>query len=797
MFVPEGSYFLKSRYEEENDTYMLRNKMDISVGTGKTELTLEKAYIFNLTVYFDKIYDGIYDLDDQKLSDVSVYISGDITSTHRTDYRGFVSTALLPHREYIIDIDHYDADGIHHYGANDTFLMPSGPLDRVLAVEKNIRINGKVYWDSDENGIFTSDEKIVGGTVMVESQNGDDEFIFTTDGEGEWAGWVPVYNNNSQQYNLSFDAEGFVGTSTSKTISQTNIDFSTKLLPVSVTYHGKLFLDDNGDGQKNGDETAIPNQEISFWPTLKGYDEIIVKTGKEGAFELELIPGEYTISSLIKGDDVYICEFEENVDLNTDKQFNISMVRGMYVYGGIKYFDTDGNEHKRINAKEDGLVIEGKDSDISRDVTFANGYYETYLPLGDYSFDVGEYSTWEYGMEMTYRYPKKTITVDEDFEPLDLILTKKEDDTLKFQITSVPEGEQFNMTVNQGSSVELDILVENLGNIPQNITISAKDLPDNWALDIDSRDANLHIGESVAIHVVVHTSTEAYHQNTVTIEASSSAGSKETIKMDINTHPKYSCEISSDDKLERGFSQNGSRSFNITIKNTGNVGDVLTFYLKEDAPELWDITIQGEELNTSGYRYRYTQQEIYKNLTIKVQAPNATTGVGIFEIGVRGESIGEQSLNIVGTLSKPDISITDVSFKNQDLSDSEKNVTMYVTLHVANCDVGKFNFSVYLDDEKIESLSETIDGIEQDTDYELVFDWNLSDEIGNHVLKLSVDEDNHVAEIDDLINNVWKNENFRIGSDSSSFNWRIVIAVVVVFAIIVVWSIIWKKKQIV
>jgi len=111
--------------------------------------------------------------------------------------------------------------------------------------------------------------------------------------------------------------------------------------------------------------------------------------------------------------------------------------------------------------------------------------------------------------------------------------------------------------------------------------------------------------------------------------------------------------------------------------------------------------------------------------------------------------------------------------------------------------VDGFNLTVYLDDEKVDEVAESIDGILQDKELRLVFDWNLSDKKGKHDIDIYVDEDDRISEKDDINNNHWS-DTIHVGPRTvDEFNWRIVIAIAVVTLIVVVSLIIWKKKQVV
>ncbi len=797
MFVPIGNYFINSKYTTDSGVYILRRSLAITSLEKAPTLIFTKAYPLNVTLYFDKNDDGKYQ-STEKLMDIPLTITGDITTTHHTNYQGLVSTSLLPDKEYYISVHHTSADSTYRHIAETTIIKEKQAQDIRISVSKYIQASGKVYWDRDLNKVFSTDEKIIDGTIeFIKSDSTTaGEYTFLTGNDGKWSGYLPIFHNNTQEFDVVISAPGFKDEHVEKMIKPSSKTLDVRMDPLPVLYTGMIFEDLNNSNTKEITEDILAEVELSFISISKTALNVSVTTDSKGRYSVLVFPGEYMVKSLVKGSQVFISEFNEEVVLLEDKKLDIPLKLGKYVFGSVSYIDTNGNEHKDIDSRENGIIIKGQDNNVERDLEFSDGFYDTYLPYGSYSIEMKGYDAEEYEKTMTYELPRDTIVINDFYDFYNLDLVKDEKKTLELTIVDQVEEITFNRTINQGASVELEVIVKNKGNIPMNITLSGNELPEGWSLDIVDRKADLWLDEEMRTKVTVTTSFDALNTNEIEIGAESTAGSKDDVTLKINTHPKYEAEVYTEDKLDRGFLQNGSKNFNMTIKNLGNAGDDLLFYLEKKTSDLWNISIQNEELNSTGYAFHYSQKDIYKNVTIKVEAPNSTSDNCRFVIGVKGRGVN-QRLSINGTITKPDISIKNVEFKNLDLLDKDRNVTMYVTLHASQADVGKFNFTVKLDGEKITELSETIDSIEQDADYTMVFDWNLSDEVGKHKLELEVDPEDQIMESDDTVNNIWVDDGFKVGTDDDDFNWRIVIAVVVVLIIVIVSYVIWRKKQVV
>ena len=794
-YIPFGNYFVRAEHTINDTNYLYRSMMDVTPGKSPFSIVLGRAYTYELQVYFDKDQDQAYE-NAEKLVNVPVVIFGDITSTHTTDYNGMITTYLLPDKTYSISIDHLTSDSTYRYTAAKTVTMPGNDIREYLPVTKYLKLKGKIFWDKDDDGNFQAEEKIANASLDFTFDGAWEEYSVLSNADGQWNVYLPVFYDNYQIYRVSAAANGYFTSEFAKNISTSIKGFDITMDAKPLRYSGYFFKDTNDNDTMDADETAVPFHEVTLIPESEENDTITITSDSKGYYKVDLYPGNYRMETLIKGDDVFIFEGEEKVEVGKDKRFDVPLKKGEYVHGLISYVDTDGIEHK-IDIQDNKIIIEGTDNDIERELDFYDGYYETYLPNGQYSFEMEGYTSYEYGMDMEYRYSKNTITIGDDTGSVDLPLSKVEDTTLDVSISNVAEGEDFERTVNQGESVELDIRIENQGNLPQTLTISGKDVPEGWILDITPRDAELDIGESILVGIAVETSFDSMRTNDLTIDIKSDEGSSESVDLTILTYPKYRVEVGSPDNLERGFLPNETKGFDISVENQGNAGDEVRFFLRNDPPKDWNITIQGEVLNSSGYIHKYDQDDIYKNLSFEIVSPNLTKSAAVFEIGVESNWITDQTLVVNAMISKPDISIKDVAFRNLDLSDEDANVTMLVTLHGAFSDVGKFNFSVYLDDEKIDELSENIESIPQGEDYELVFDWNLSDMKGKHKVDIYIDEENKIAEKDDITNN-HETISIRVGpKDSNAFNWRIVIAILVVVALVVASYVIWKKKQIV
>lgn len=793
-YLPQGRYFVQAKHVAGSQTYLLRSVLDVSPGNTPFTLTLVRAYELDLTLYFDMNQDGQFQSKEKQIN-TQLEITGDIRTAHTTNYNGELSVPLLPGKSYSVIVDHLSSDSTFKYTANISFSMPSGPHTVFLPVMKYVKVKGDLYWDRNEDGKFTTEEKIAGGSLAFEPAGAAETYETITDADGKWSVFLPLFLNNSQSYDIEVRADGYEPVEMVRKFTNIDRSLTVPLSPKKIVYEGIVFKDRYDNNVKDANETGLAGQEITFTAGSDWGRNVTVISGPDGSYVAELLPGDYVIESLFAGEDVYLTHREIKVNLLEDTTLYIALERGEYVYGSVRYFDSDDGEHRLLDVQDNLLMIEGDDNGLKRELLFTSGYFETYLPHGRYNMEMKGITVVEYDMDMVYKYDSMPLLVDEDFEPVDVLLHKKEDTSLDMSLREVLEGEDFETTVNQGEMVGFSVKVVNTGNVHQDITLTARDLPEGWAINITPSEAELPITGEITARIKITTGSDALRVNELTIKADSYEGGAEDIPIKINTHPKYGADVYTPDDIDRGFLQNETKSFDFAVKNTGNAADDIKFYLRSEQQEGWNITIQNKVLNSTGFVHRYSQDDEYKNLTLKVKAPNMTLGMAVFEIGVESNSVNKVIV-LTATITKPDIIIDEVRFKNLDMKDEDENVTVYITLRSDFADVGDFNLTVYLDDEKVDELFESIDGISEGKETELVFDWNLSDKKGKHRVDVYVDEDDRIAEKDDINNNHWSKE-IVVAASEDKFNWRIVIAIAVVVAIIAAGVIIWKKKQLV
>ena len=795
-YIPIGTYFVRAEHHAGSTVFLSRKVMDIAPGNSPSSVILTKAHIFNLTVYFDEDQDMMFQSKEKRIN-VPVTISGDITSTHTSDYNGKISTSLLPGKTYTISMDHLSSDSSQKFTGTKTITMPENPFDDYLSVTKYLKVTGKVYWDKDFDASFDTEEKVQNATLNFSFEGGAGAYEATTNADGEWNTFLPVYYDSAMEYDINVMGQNFVSKTIVQNVSITNKAFDIRLDPRPVRYYGMVFKDMNGNGTMDPGEESLPMLKMTFETDSKTGMNFTNTSESNGYYEAYIHPGEYTLDAMVISDDIYILETKETVVLSGEKRFDIPLKKGAYIYGRVSYIDTDGVEHKNIDSQENNITIEGVENGVKRELDFAEGYYETYLPYGDYQFEMKGYTMEEYGMDMVYEYRLNTITVNEDMDYFDLFLSKREDRSLDFFILNLVDREYLETTINQGEKVELELIIENVGNVRHDsITINGEDLPDGWMLNITPREVELDLGEWVKAKVTVETTFDAYRVNEFIIKADSTMAVEREVELKINTHPKFDVDVSTPDKIDnRGFKANESINFNITVENKGNAGDEIRFFLKKDAPGPWNISIQGETLNRTGYVHEYAQDDIFKNVTLKVTSPNVTKDSASFEIGVEGLGVNKTIL-LTATITKPDIFVKDVEFRNLDLSDKDANITMIVTLHSSYADARMFDLAFKLDGEVIMEFGTTISLVDQDTDHKLNFEWNLSGDRGKHKLEIIVDEDDVIPEISEY-NNVLTESIYVGQKKDDDFNWRIVIAIGVVTVILIVSLVVWKKKQIV
>jgi hypothetical protein len=259
---------------------------------------------------------------------------------------------------------------------------------------------------------------------------------------------------------------------------------------------------------------------------------------------------------------------------------------------------------------------------------------------------------------------------------------------------------------------------------------------------------------------------------------------------------------------DRGIAPNSSLNVNITLELGGNTGDVILFEVK-NTPSEWNATLEAGEISIDEdgrYRFAYAQEEIvnvFKNLTLKIHSPDiATAGlykVAPLEIVATSENNSiKQSLSVRAEVRDPDLTVSNINLKNADLIDGN-NVTIQALIKSSGAEARDVPVSLYINDEFFENR--TISYISEDGENEALFEWRLTETEAERIsgkdqkFDVVVNADQEISESQPY-NNVLKIEH-RVGlpEEEEEFNWRPVIALIIVAVAVVVGLAFYQRSK--
>ncbi len=298
-------------------------------------------------------------------------------------------------------------------------------------------ISGSIFLDGNQNLKYDTNEIYAGGIkVYLKDEAGNIINTTTTDQNGfyKFTNIKPnkyyVEAEKWDSFSYKDKEDGIYSNNKSKVYEITsgsnilNVDGIIWLNKDVVDKYSKimgnfLFLDANGDGIQNTNETGIDNVEVSLYN--EDYDLINKTTTTNGFYYFAAYPGEYKLSFDIDGNTYFISpkeqgndkELDSNLNTNNEidtfvlKEDDLSLDAGVYLKSSISgyYLEDMKNDGKDTsdNFDENRLVsLYDKDNKLVKTtLTDDKGYYEfKNLDKGDYkvSFEkidnvnIGKYS---------------------------------------------------------------------------------------------------------------------------------------------------------------------------------------------------------------------------------------------------------------------------------------------------------------------------------------------------------------------------------------------------------------------
>ncbi len=399
-------------------------------------------------VFLDENADG-NDLNDNGLiKDVTLYYNNQEVAKTTSDINGnYEFNDLKPGNYYVefakdthIPSPKGVVSDVKSDYTTDTIKLLSGQTNSTDfdgGFYNTSNISGSIFLDGNQNLKYDSNEIYAGGIkVYLKDEAGNIISATTTDQNGFYKFtdlkpnkyYVEAEKWNSFTYKDKTD--GIYSNGKSKLLEITsgsnilNVDGIIWLNGDVVDKYSKimgnfLFLDTNGDGIQNTNETGIDNVEVSLYN--ENYDLINKTTTTNGFYYFAAYPGEYKLSFDIDGNTYFISPKEQGNDKELDSNLNtnneidtfvlkdndLSLDAGIYLKSSISgyYLEDMKNDGKDTsdNFKENKIVyLYDKDNKlVATTLTDDKGYYEfKNLDKGDYkvSFEkidnvnIGKYS---------------------------------------------------------------------------------------------------------------------------------------------------------------------------------------------------------------------------------------------------------------------------------------------------------------------------------------------------------------------------------------------------------------------
>jgi hypothetical protein len=329
-------------------------------------------------------------------------------------------------------------------------------------------------------------------------------------------------------------------------------------------------------------------------------------------------------------------------------------------------------------------------------------------------------------------------------------------------------------------------------------------VPEGWEVELSKESVTLWVCASETITVKITTSPDARAENTVVITGKSQEDPSvlDSVSLYIKTPQMYGFDIYCIEDIRRGIVFDDSIVYNITVENLGNCGDTLNITLSPyPLPAGWNATIQGEVVGIEGYEHTFSQDDRYKNLTLEITAPNATTGVIgdalALTVSASSQGSGESrsTAEIITTLLRPDLYVQKLAIYNSDLREGDM-VIVNATIHSAGVRAREVLVQLFIDGAFIEN--KTISSIAEDGSAVVSYSWNATAAKAagaEHSFEIIIDPEDAVNESDERNNAFIRSVYIGIKRPPEPYNWRPVIFVVSIIIICVVLLVIWKRKR--
>jgi hypothetical protein len=839
-YIVPGVYDLWLEYYSTGNNYVFLGTHNIDPTTRDFNLPLVKGLRVNGTVYNDTGEFGTIDISDW-LNDIQISFKPDneegglILLNNKT---GIYSVYVIPDTDYTVEINSTKNEnvngkniGVNYFYKDEISVEEDTSYD--IETVRFINISGLLFYNIFETDLALSGQedpqsgevlvggdlgKVVEGAEIIFTELSEvahpEMFTTTSDAEGNFY----VFLKDRLKYNIEIQRRGFHPIPTvvkSFEVADNNATMNLQADPTYVTVSGRIY-----SSEDNSTITDIEHLEFTLYHedigTIYKIEDV-----KDGYYSIELLPEEYMIYGYTEPEIVELNETHKvrrsssyfdavNLEIGEDKVQDLAMEPGVLTWGYANYYNsneelvTDVNQY---NADGKGLVIESSRSNGTKTLDIEGGYFEIYLPEGVYRVN-SDFEQTENDMDIMYRL-SETLSVTNETGRTTFEFNKVDDFGFDFTL----EGDENEVTVPAGSEKEFTFKLVNRGNSRNTISLLTSSFPDGWIIkfmvpsedepgtDVESDSITLDINEEKTISAVVKIVAGAYHDNeivfTATSEGDGTTTQTESIKMYIPAQYKY--DFYTDSPKEIGITHNETIELFLTIQNLGNAQDTITI-VGPDIADAWNVTIDGNSLD-SLENFVYDQNIDYKNLTLKIKAPDLDSGymldqklnlnfIAHSENG--NKSIG---LNLVAKLDMPDLKVTSFDIDNLELTEPDRdNITINATVTSLNTGVKDVKVSLIIDGEPVANA--TIAEIPQNgvKFVQLSYEDAGSDK-GEHTIQVYVDPDSTIQERNEFNNDQSSIVNIGKVKETPEFNWRPYAFIIGLVIFLVILGIYWRWRR--
>ena len=674
-------------------------------------------------------------------------------------------------------------------------LLVEGPVEGLdMELNKWVEIRGSIYYDENSDGNIGDEEKIPFATMSLMDRESilEEPINITADEFGQYRMLVPFVTLDVTVVTEGYKDEPSVLSRALDIALYNQVEWDIEVIPRDLMVTGTLYFDTNEDGEMGQFDGRMSGMKLTF-TDKRGGVEIIIFSEEDGSFELELIPGGYSVVGFKYegGLPVYGYLAELQIETGEDLLDEEWMVVGAKrVSGTIFFTDTDGDLH----LPEAGETILWRAVGQELETEFQDGAYRIDLPYYEYTVTSSLVND-EYDMDVTYSMYKIVDLSDENVaRDFALELEKEMDYSFSIDLVKVNEHEQ------EMASRETKVLmyfIENTGNEPIVVNVDTGEKPDGWIMEYPfGTEIELEIGQRVERQLNVTSPAEPRFYNSIKVEGSAVEGTIGSFEISIKTPPSQKVEISLDVAPVVGVNFGETMVINVSVNNLGSGEDVVNLMLDPmpvEYPE-WEILWNGDQPfpewgeNASMIPYGgRTYSLIIKAPTENVSRIGDSITLKILGKNRKGDLVETQ---VTVRIAEPNLVILDTYLKltNRKLTDPlmQGEIEANITVMAQGRDVSDVNVSLWVGHDLVGES--TIFRIAQgETSYTRIrfnlSQYNIS-ENKFHTFQVVVDPYDTIKESNEGDNaGVWDDVLVGEIKEETKVNWRIVIFVVLVILV--------------